>query len=82
LGKKCLCIGSQRRYQNCLATDAHQQTLVSAQSCFGSMFASKKSGGDIIYFHPKIVRDLDVLPCKTGQCSKRTMDVDDKNIQK
>ena len=39
----------------------------------------EKKGGDIIYFHPKIVRDLDVFLCKTGQFSKRTMDVDGKN---
>ena len=34
---------------------------------------------ELLYFHPKIVRDLDVFLCKTGQFSKRTMDVDGKN---
>ena len=57
-GRNAFVFGSKRCHQNCYATKAHQQGLVSAQSCCGSMFALKTTFGvDVIYFHPKLVRD-------------------------
>ena len=77
-----LYISSKRHHQNCYTTKAHQQALVSAQSCCGSMFALKKTVWWRPHVFPPKTSEGFGCPCTMGQCSKRTMDVDDKKMRK